>query len=61
MTYHKSATADENVPGICKESWAWILNLIIVRKSKGMFKQLTERFCSGNVGDNELCIAEDTC
>ena len=54
MTYRKSATSDEYVPGIRKESWAWILNLEIVSKIKGKFKQLTETFCSGNVGDSGL-------
>ena len=61
MTYHKSATGDEYILGIRKESWAGILNLTIVSKSKGKFKQLTEIFCSSNVGDNGLCVAKDTC
>ena len=46
-TYYKSATSDERVPGICKETRARVVNLVIVSKSQGQtVKQLTGRFCS---------------
>ena len=35
MAYYKSATSDENVPGIRKESRARFFNLVTVSKSKG--------------------------
>ena len=64
ITYHrdKSAASDEYILGIRKDFWAWNLNLEMVSKSEGSkFKQLTERFCSGNVGVNGLWVAKDPC
>ena len=63
MTYHrdKSAASDEYVLGIRKDFWARNLNPEMVSKSEGKFKQLTERFSSGNVGANGLWVTKDPC
>jgi hypothetical protein len=70
-TYYKSATSDEYVLVIRKESRARIPNLAIVSKAKDRpFKQLTGGFCSdsdtcimvsGDKGDNGLRVADDMC